>query len=147
MTNQGCTYRFYYTGTLAIGSRPMTKHGCTYQLMSVRSRKPQFQTYGKPWMYMSRCYSSSVKTAFQTYDKTQMYMSVFGLGYLESSKVFFISSLNTVVTVPPQPYGRGFFYFKSYSLLIHSAFSSYYSLIVLTLFCMFVTIRIFLYLV
>ena len=41
-----------------------------------------------------------------------MYISFLSIGYLESSDVFLIQSLNAVVTVPPQPYGRGFFISK-----------------------------------
>ena len=47
-----------------------------------------------------------------SYGKPWMYMSVFGIGYLESSDVFLLQSLNAVITVSPQPYGRGFFISK-----------------------------------
>ena len=49
---------------------------------------------------------------FYTYDKSLMYISFLSIGYLESSDVFLLQSLNAVFTVPPQPYGRGFFVSK-----------------------------------
>ena len=41
-----------------------------------------------------------------------MYISFLNIGYLEPSDVFLIQSLNAVITVPPQPYGRAFLFQK-----------------------------------
>ena len=81
MEKLGYTCQVIDKKRLEEGSRPMTKHGCTY--------------HAAAWFTDS--YSSRPMA---------------NLGYLESSDVFLIQSLNAVVTVPPQPYGRGFFVSK-----------------------------------